>query len=143
MAWFVPWQLTVLVGWDVAALVGRGRVWWPVGAFTPEQTAEFATREDDSRTGTQLLLLGAALASLVGVVLAFVKANEGDPLYELLLDGLRGVHHRVLVGARAHGVRAAVRAPLLHGPRGRDRLQDERPSIPTTATSRTPRSRSA
>jgi uncharacterized membrane protein len=85
VAWFVPWQLAVLVGWDVAALTVVGGAWLTVGGFTPEQTADFATLEDPSRTATELLFLLAATASLAGVGLAFVKAQEGDPLYQPLL----------------------------------------------------------
>jgi len=83
---FAPWQLTVLVGWDVTAALVVATVWLSIGRFTPEQTREFAVREDDSRAGTHLLLLGAALVSLVGVVLAFLKANEGGYRDEVLLE---------------------------------------------------------
>jgi uncharacterized membrane protein len=88
VAWFVPWQLAVLVGWDVAALTVVAGVWSTVGRCSPEETAQIATREDDSRALSELLLLGAATASLVGVGLAFVKAQEGDPLYQPLLTGM-------------------------------------------------------
>src|SRR6478609_167306 len=57
VAWFVPWQLTVLVAWDVTAVLVVGSVWLTIGVFTPEETKEFATKEDDSRAGTHLLLL--------------------------------------------------------------------------------------
>src|SRR4029079_6989371 len=86
VAWFVPWQLTVLVAWDVTAALVVGAVWISIGRFTPEETKEFAVREDDSRAGTHFLLLGAALVSLVGVVLAFLKANEGTHHDEVLLE---------------------------------------------------------
>jgi uncharacterized membrane protein len=86
VAWFVPWQLTVLVAWDVTAALVVGTVWIAIGRFTPEQTAEFALREDDTRAGTHLLLLGAALVSLVGVVLAFLKGNSGSHHDEVLLE---------------------------------------------------------
>jgi uncharacterized membrane protein len=86
VAWFVPWQLTVLVAWDVTAALVVGTVWISIGRFTPEETKEFATKEDDSRAGTHFLLLGAALASLVGVVLAFLKANSGAHREEVLLE---------------------------------------------------------
>jgi len=86
-AWFAPWQLTVLIGWDVTALSVIISVWVSIGGFGPEQTAEFALREDNTRAGTQLLLLGAALASLVGVALAFLKANQGSHPHEALLEG--------------------------------------------------------
>jgi uncharacterized membrane protein len=85
VAWFVPWQLAVLVGWDVAALTVLGAVWATISRFTHEQTAALATREDPSRPVSDLLLLAAATASLAGVALAFVKAHEGDPVYEPLL----------------------------------------------------------
>jgi uncharacterized membrane protein len=87
VAWFVEWQLTVLVAWDVTAALVVGAVWISIGGFSPEQTEQFATQEDDSRAGTHLLLLGAALVSLVGVVLAFLKANEGTHHHEVLLEG--------------------------------------------------------
>jgi uncharacterized membrane protein len=86
VAWFVPWQLTVLVAWDVTAVLVVGTVWLAIGRLTADETAEFALSEDDSRAGTHLLLLGAALVSLVGVVLAFLKANEGAHHEEVLLE---------------------------------------------------------
>lgn len=85
IAWFVPWQLAVLAGWDVAALSVVVGVWLVVGRTTPEQTAALATVEDPSRTASEVLFLLAATASLAGVALAFVKAQEGDPLYRPLL----------------------------------------------------------
>ena len=86
VAWFVPWQLTVLVAWDVTAALIVGAVWLSIGRFTPEETKQFAVKEDDSRASTHLLLLGAAVVSLVGVILAFLKANEGMHRQEVLLE---------------------------------------------------------
>jgi uncharacterized membrane protein len=87
VAWFVPWQLTLLVAWDVTAALVVGSVWLAIGGFNGQETEEFARREDNSRRGTQFLLLGAALVSLVGVVLAFLKGNEGGHHDEVLLEG--------------------------------------------------------
>jgi uncharacterized membrane protein len=109
-AWFLPWQLAVLIGWDVAAVVVLLTVWLSAGFFTPEETAAFSTREDDSRAGTQLLLLGAAVVSLVGVLLAFLKANEGHHDLEFWLEGAGivtiacswGVVHTVFALRYAH-----------------------------------------
>jgi uncharacterized membrane protein len=86
VAWFVPWQLTLLVAWDVTAALVVVTVWLSIGRFSAEETKEYATKEDDTRAGTHLLLLGAALVSLVGVVLAFLKANEGMHRQEVLLE---------------------------------------------------------
>ena len=71
-----PWQLAVLAGWDVAAAAFLTWVWLGVGRFTPEETGAFATREDDSRVATSILLLSASVASLVGVGLDLVKASN-------------------------------------------------------------------
>lgn len=115
VAWFVPWQLAVLVGWDVAALTVVAGVWLTVGRFTPEQTRRFATREDDSRTASEILLLGAATASLAGVGLAFVKAQEGDALYEPLLTGF-GIATIALSWALVHTLAALRYAHLYYLP---------------------------
>jgi uncharacterized membrane protein len=71
-----PWQLAVLAGWDVAAATFITWVWLSVGRFTPEETGEFATREDDSRVATSILLLSASVVSLVGIGLDLVKASN-------------------------------------------------------------------
>jgi uncharacterized membrane protein len=75
-AWFTPWQLSMLAVWDVAAAVFLVWVWTTAGRFGPEETEAFATREDDSRVSAQLLLLGAAVSSLLGVGLELVKASH-------------------------------------------------------------------
>ena len=86
VSFLVPWQLTVLVAWDVTAALVVSAVWISIGGMTAEETAEFAVQEDDSRASTHFLLIGAALVSLVGVVLAFVKANTGTHHDEVLLE---------------------------------------------------------
>ena len=75
-AWFAPWQLSTLIGWDVAAALFVVWVWTSAGRFTPDETREFATREDDSRVSAQLLVLGACVVSLVGVGFDLLKASE-------------------------------------------------------------------
>jgi uncharacterized membrane protein len=87
-AFFGPWQLTILIGWDVAAIVILATVWGSVVRFSAAQTARFATQEDDSRAGTQLILLGAAIVSLIGVVLGFLKGNHGNRELEVILEGI-------------------------------------------------------
>jgi uncharacterized membrane protein len=88
VAWFVPWQLTALVGWDVAALMVLVRVWTQVWELDPDQTREWATLEDDTRPGAELLLLGAGVASLVGVGAVFLKAQDGGGYQEVLLEAM-------------------------------------------------------
>ncbi len=48
-AWFAPWQLTVLIAWDLTALFVIIPVWMIFRDFDAEQTSEFARREDNTR----------------------------------------------------------------------------------------------
>jgi uncharacterized membrane protein len=113
VAWFVPWQLTVLVAWDVTAVLVIGTVWLSVRGFGPRETKEFAMEEDDTRAGTHLLLLGAALVSLVGVALAFVKGNSDSHHQEVLLEGF-GVFTIVCSWVLVHTVFALRYAHLYY-----------------------------
>jgi uncharacterized membrane protein len=75
-ALFAPWQLSTLVGWDVAAALYVVWVWSSAGRFSPEETKQFARREDDSRPAAQLLVLTACVVSLVGIGFDLLKASE-------------------------------------------------------------------
>jgi uncharacterized membrane protein len=114
-AWFAPWQLTVLVAWDVTAALVVVTVWVSIGSFGPAETKRFATTEDDSRASTHFLLLGAALVSLVGVLLAFLKANSGAHHDEVLLEAF-GVITIVCSWFLVHTVFALRYAHLYYTP---------------------------
>jgi uncharacterized membrane protein len=88
VAWFAPWQITVLVAWDVAGLYVLTLVWVRIGRYDAAATRLHAMRDDDTRAGAELLLLLAGVASLVGVGFAFLKANEGGGHEEALLEAL-------------------------------------------------------
>ncbi|HXY95023.1 MAG TPA: DUF1345 domain-containing protein [Acidimicrobiia bacterium] len=88
VAWFAPWQITVLAGWDVAALVVLLRVWTHIWRFDAGETQAWAMQEDDTRTGAEVLLLCAGVISLVGVGFAFLKAQEHPGSREILLEAL-------------------------------------------------------
>jgi uncharacterized membrane protein len=66
-----------LIGWDILAVVYCGLVWSTVWVLDPESTASHANREDPSRDLADLVLLCAAVASLiaVGVVLFGASGN--------------------------------------------------------------------
>jgi uncharacterized membrane protein len=87
VALVAPWQLAVLVGWDLVAALLVGRVWIRLHHFTPQQTLELATREDDSRRSSEILVLGAAVASLGGAAAALLKAHQMDAPWEAILTG--------------------------------------------------------
>jgi len=75
-AFLAPWQLSTLIGWDVAAALFVVWVWTSAGRFDPDETHRFATREDDSRVSAQLLILSACVVSLAGVGFDLLKAGE-------------------------------------------------------------------
>ena len=72
-----------LIGWDILALVFCGWVWSAVWRLDAKSTASHATREDPSRDVAGLVLLGAAIASLVavGAVLFRAGSASGDLKY--------------------------------------------------------------
>src|SRR2546430_16984588 len=75
-AFLAPWQLSTLLGWDVAAALFVVWVWTSAGRFDPDETHRFATREDDSRLSAQLLVLSACVVSLAGVGFDVPKARD-------------------------------------------------------------------
>lgn len=84
---FVPWQLSLLVGWDAVALTVVMRVWLRVARFTPQETSDLATSEDNSRTWADLLLVSSSVASLAGAAAGILEARHSDPTLKVLLTG--------------------------------------------------------
>ncbi len=82
-----PWQLAVLIGWDIAATTLLVWVWVTIGRTDGPQTRALALSEDNSRTGSWLVLLGAAVFSLVGAVFAFVQGNNSTGALKGVLVG--------------------------------------------------------
>ena len=73
---FVSWQVAVLLGWIASASIYLIWVWSHIWRLGGEETAARSTREDDSRAGTDIVLIGACVASLVAVVIGLVKAVQ-------------------------------------------------------------------
>ncbi len=71
-----PWQVSSLAGWDVWAGVFVAWVWWNVARLNGSATARSAMIEDDSRPASDLVLIAASVASLLGVGLALLKASS-------------------------------------------------------------------
>jgi uncharacterized membrane protein len=73
-------ELAPLIGWDVAAAVYLVWIWAVVWPKDAEWTAQHARREDPTRTAADLLVLGAAVASLLAVGLTLVSVNPSRSL---------------------------------------------------------------
>ncbi len=80
--------LGLLVGWDLAALIYITWLWTSIRNRDARDTARRATITDPDRTVTDLLLLSAAVASLVAVGFVLVRAGQQHGIQELLRVGL-------------------------------------------------------
>lgn len=85
MVRWVPWQAALLAGWDVTAAVFVAVVWPHVWHLDAALTRALARREDNSRVAADLVLLGASVASLVGVAFVLrLAAGSHGAAYPLL-----------------------------------------------------------
>lgn len=80
-----PWQLSVLVGWDVVAIVFIVWTWLRVARLDGAATCTHAQREDSSRDANRVLLAIAAVASLVGAIGTLVLAKHVEGVLSSVL----------------------------------------------------------
>ena len=86
LIWFVPWGMAVVVGWDAAALVFLISVWPIILRADGGHVVQLAKREDETRGSATVLLLGASVASLLGVAFALILAGRhSGPLQVLFV----------------------------------------------------------
>ena len=76
-----PVRNAPLIGWDILAFVYGGWVWFTAWPLDPASTQAHATREDPSRDLADLLLLCAAIASLIAVGMALFGSVSGNARY--------------------------------------------------------------
>ena len=88
-----PWQTAPLAGWACAALLWSGWTWMAVLRLDAAETKAFAVREEPHRATTDLMLIIAAVASLVAVVLGVLKAGHvsGAEKEGLLVAGVLSI----------------------------------------------------
>ena len=106
--------LGLLVGWDLAALIYITWLWSTIRNRDARDTARRATITDPDRTVTDLLLLSAAVASLVAVGFVLVRAGQQHGIQELLRVGL-GLVSVVLSWGLVHTVFTLRYAQLYYG----------------------------
>jgi uncharacterized membrane protein len=75
------WRYGPPVGWIAAASVYLVWTWLAVGRLDPQSTAAHASREDPTRSMTEVVVIAASVASLVGVgyLLASGSSKGGQP----------------------------------------------------------------
>jgi uncharacterized membrane protein len=86
LVWFVPWGMAVVVGWDAAALAFLVSIWPIILRADAAHAAQLATGEDETRGSAAVLLVGASVASLLGVGFALdLAGRQGGPVRVLLI----------------------------------------------------------
>ena len=124
---FLPWQLGVLLGWDAAAAAFIIPLWASVWALTAAQTRAHSVREDPSRVAADGVLIGASVASLLGLGAALVKASNANGAMEVALIGV-GALSVALSWWLVHTIFTLRYARLFYAVgRGIDFHQDEQP----------------
>jgi uncharacterized membrane protein len=76
VAMFGPWQLAPLAGWDGMAVAWLALTLPSIWRLDAEKTARRAVQEDPTRPVADVLLLAAAVASLVAVGVVLVRAGD-------------------------------------------------------------------
>ncbi len=114
---FIKWFLAALIGWDVTAAVFMFSVWLSTHGSDAERTRERALRSDDSRVVADAVLLGASVASLVGVAFALVEAarTQGATHSAIVATAIASV---VLSWAAVHTVFTLRYARIYYGAGG-------------------------
>jgi uncharacterized membrane protein len=88
LVWFLPWEMAVVAGWDAAALTFLVSIWPIILRADAAHAAQLATGEDESRGSAAVLLVGASVASLLGVGFALDLAGRQSGPGRVLLIGV-------------------------------------------------------
>jgi uncharacterized membrane protein len=85
---FLAWELAVVGGWDAAALTCLTAIWSIIIRADSSHTEQLARREDETRGTATVLLVGASVASLLGVGFALSLAGRHSGALRVLLIGV-------------------------------------------------------
>jgi len=97
------WAIVPLAFWDSAAAVYMIWTWLVIWPMNEQMTAEHASREDPTRTGSDIVLLAASVASLATVGYVLVQASSSSGLAKGLLAGV-GILSVILSWALVHTI---------------------------------------
>jgi uncharacterized membrane protein len=114
LAAFVPWEATVLLGWDAGLAVFGVAVWAAILPLSPEQTGEHARQEIPSLKAADSIIIGAAIACLAAVSLILIKAANSAGGMKAFLIAV-GVLSVIFSWAAVHTVFTLRYARLFYG----------------------------
>src|SRR5690242_8835567 len=73
---FTTWGLTLVAGWDAAAITFLLAIWPVIIRADSSRAAQLAAHEDETEGSARALLVGASVASLLGVGYALILAGH-------------------------------------------------------------------
>lgn len=76
VGFFVPWQLSVLIGWLVLSGTLLGWIWSEIGGCDAAATKALSTREDASHSMAVIVMVTASVVSLGGVAMGLAKSRH-------------------------------------------------------------------
>jgi uncharacterized membrane protein len=122
------WEYAPPCGWIAAAAVYLVWTWCVIGRMTPSRTESHVTREDPTRVMTEILVLCASVASLLGVAYLFTAGSARGANADIA--GLVGVGSVVAAWFVVHTVFTVRYASLYYdsGAGGIDFNQFEAPT---------------
>lgn len=82
------WDYAASTGWDLAACTFLIWTWAVIAPMGAPDTSSHATREDPTKRVTNLIVLGASVASLAGVGYLLVQASSAKGLEQGLVAAL-------------------------------------------------------
>jgi uncharacterized membrane protein len=85
VVFLTPWQVALLIAWDVGAFLLVVWVLWDTWSLDGTETRKLAKREDDFEASAHVILVLAALVSLVGVGLDLFQASEETGSLKVLI----------------------------------------------------------
>jgi uncharacterized membrane protein len=82
---YTPWELALVSGWDAAAVTFLASVWHFIARADGPDTKRLATREDDTKSLGNLLLVAICVTSLFGVGSTLGLAGDQTGVHRKLL----------------------------------------------------------
>ncbi|HEY7175733.1 MAG TPA: DUF1345 domain-containing protein [Micromonosporaceae bacterium] len=119
LAFIIPVDAAVLLGWDVAAAAYLIWTWRTVHGLDSQETMQHALRDDPTRAAADLTVLTASLASLAAVATLVIRASNAHGAARILEAAL-GVGSVVMSWFVVHLTYMLRYATIYHGGAGAD-----------------------
>jgi uncharacterized membrane protein len=121
-----PWQVAVLLGWDLTAASLLVWLWWTLRRSNSDERARIAKTGDPSSTPlADFVLVAASVASLAGAILALAKASSSGGTARALIT-IVAVVTVALSWLSLHAVYTLRYADLYYGAGGGIDFHDDR-----------------